>query len=117
MEYEVLIGKNTAINGNININGCTRIDGAIDGTIAVDNDLLVGATAMIRASVYTQNAVVSGTIIGNVICRGRLELTSTAKLTGDIKCGKIVIAEGAIFNGKCGSIDAAEIQPAGEVGE
>lgn len=44
MEYEVLIGKNTAINGNININGCTRIDGVIDGTLAVDSDLFIGET-------------------------------------------------------------------------
>lgn len=106
MEYEVLIGKNTAINGNININGCTRIDGIIDGTLAVDSDLFIGESGMIRAAVYAQNATISGTVTGNIVCRGRLELMSTAKITGDIKCGTLVIAEGATFNGKCGSIEA-----------
>lgn len=105
MEYEVLIGKNTAINGNININGCTRIDGVIDGTLAVDSDLFIGESGMIRAAVYAQNATISGTVTGNIVCRGRLELMSTAKITGDIKCGTLVIAEGAAFNGKCGSIE------------
>lgn len=85
MEYEVLIGKNTAINGNININGCTRIDGVIDGTLAVDSDLFIGETGVIRATVYAQNANISGTVTGNIVCRGRLELMATAKITGDIK--------------------------------
>lgn len=109
MEYEVLIGKNTAINGNININGCTRIDGVIDGTLAVDSDLFIGETGVIRATVYAQNASISGSVTGNVVCRGRLELMSTAKITGDIKCGTLVIAEGAVFNGKCGSIETPEV--------
>ena len=107
MEYEVLIGKNTAINGNININGCTRIDGVIDGTLAVDSDLFIGETGVIRATVYAQNANISGTVTGNIVCRGRLELLSTAKITGDIKCGTLVISEGAVFDGKCGSIESA----------
>ena len=106
MEYEVLIGKNTAINGNININGCTRIDGVIDGTLAVDSDLFIGETGVIRATVYAQNAHISGTVTGNIVCRGRLELLSTARISGDIKCGTLVIAEGAEFNGKCEKIVA-----------
>ena len=106
MEYEVLIGKNTAINGNININGCTRIDGVIDGTLAVDSDLFIGETGMIRATVYAQNAHISGTVTGNIVCRGRLELLANARINGDIKCGTLVIAEGAEFNGKCEKIAA-----------
>ena len=106
MEYEVLIGKNTAINGNININGCTRIDGVIDGTLAVDSDLFIGETGVIRATVYAQNAHISGTITGNIACRGRSELLATARINGDIKCGTLVIAEGAEFNGKCEKIAA-----------
>ena len=108
MEYEVLIGKNTAINGNININGCTRIDGVIDGTLAVDSDLFIGETGVIRATVYAQNAHISGTVTGNIVCRGRLELLSTARISGDIKCGSLIIAEGAEFNGKCEKIVATE---------
>ena len=103
-----MIGKNTVINGNININGCTRIDGTIDGSIAVDNDLYIGQTAVIKASVYTKNAIVSGTINGNVVCKGRLELTSTATILGDIKYGKIVMMEGAVLTGKCNRIEAPE---------
>ncbi len=108
MEYEVIIGKNTAIIGNININGRTRIDGVIDGTLAVDSDLFIGESGVIRATIYAQNATISGTVTGNIVCRGKLELMPAAKITGDIKCGTLVISEGAVFNGKCGSIENPE---------
>ena len=112
MEYEVLISKNTSINGNININGCTRIDGVIDGTLAVDSDLFIGETGVIRATVYAKNATVSGSITGNVACKGRLELMGTARIIGDIKCGTLVIAEGAVFKGKCSSLEAENSEEA-----
>lgn len=108
MDYEVIISQNTAINGNININGCTRIDGVIDGTLAVDSDLFIGESGNIRAAVYAKNATISGQVTGNISCKERLELTSKAKVFGDIKCQTLIIAEGAVFRGKCAGLENAE---------
>lgn len=108
MDYEVIISQNTAINGNISINGCTRIDGVIDGTLAVDNDLFIGESGNIRATVYAKNATISGQVTGNITCKEKLQLTSNAKVFGDIKCQTLVIAEGAIFRGKCGGFDSSD---------
>ena len=108
MDYEVIISQNTAINGNISINGCTRIDGVIDGTLAVDNDLFIGESGNIRATVYAKNATISAQVTGNISCKARLELTSNAKVFGDIKCTTLIIAEGAIFRGKCAGFEDYE---------
>ena len=108
MDYEVIISQNTAINGNISINGCTRIDGVIDGTLAVDNDLFIGESGNIRATVYAKNATISGQVTGNISCKERLELTSNAKVFGDIKCTTLIIAEGAVFRGKCAGFESYE---------
>ena len=108
MDYEVIISQNTAINGNISINGCTRIDGVIDGTLAVDSDLFIGESGNIRATVYAKNATISGQVTGNISCKERLELTSNAKVYGDIKCTTLIIAEGAIFRGKCAGFESYE---------
>ena len=108
MDYEVIISQNTAINGNISINGCTRIDGVIDGTLAVDNDLFIGESGNIRATVYAKNATISGQVTGNISCKERLELTSNAKVFGDIKCTTLIIAERAVFRGKCAGFENYE---------
>ena len=104
MDYEVIISQNTAINGNISINGCTRID----GTLAVDSDLFIGESGNIRATVYAKNATISGQVTGNISCKERLELTSNAKVFGDIKCTTLIIAEGAVFRGKCAGFENYE---------
>ena len=108
MDYEVIISQNTAVNGNISINGCTRIDGVIDGTLAVDSDLFIGESGNIRATVYAKNATISGQVTGNISCKERLELTSNAKVFGDIKCTTLIIAEGAVFRGKCAGFENYE---------
>ena len=108
MDYEVIISQNTAINGNISINGCTRIDGVIDGTLAVDSDVFIGESGNISATVYAKNATISGQVTGNISCKERLELTSNAKVFGDIKCTTLIIAEGAVFRGKCAGFENYE---------
>ena len=99
MNYEVVIGENTAINGNINVNGATKINGSIEGTLTVKTDLFVGETGHLKADIYTVNAEVGGTIIGNITCQGKLELLSTSKFEGDIKCSTLVVNEGAEIEG------------------
>ncbi|MFZ5364511.1 MAG: bactofilin family protein, partial [Patescibacteria group bacterium] len=42
-----------------------------------------------------------GEIKGNVKATGRLELTDTSKIYGDIEAKTIIMAAGALMNGKC----------------
>lgn len=111
--YDVLIGKNTVINGNISVKGCTRIDGYIEGTLAVDNMLHVGEAGVIKAPIYAQNAVIAGTVFGNIVCKGRLQLTNTAKVTGNLKCASLVIPDGAYFRGVSSGFDDGGELPEG----
>ena len=42
---------------------------------------------------------VSGRLTGNVLARERVELRADAKMIGDVKAPRIVIADGASFKG------------------
>ena len=76
--------------------------------LAVDSDLFIGESGNIRATVYAKNATISGQVTGNISCKERLELTSNAKVYGDIKCTTLIIAEGAVFRGKCAGFESYE---------
>ena len=52
------------------------------------------------ADVKAQEAFIAGVIQGNITVGGRLELASTARVTGDLQAAVLSIAAGAIFNGK-----------------
>lgn len=111
--YDVLIGKNTVINGNISVQGCTRIDGYIEGTLAVDNMLHIGESGVVKAPIYARDAVIAGTVFGNIVCKGRLQLTTTAKVTGNLKCSSLSIPDGAYFRGSSSGFDDQGTLPEG----
>jgi cytoskeletal protein CcmA (bactofilin family) len=44
---------------------------------------------------------VAGVLKGNITATGTLEITDTGRLTGDVEVGKLIIIDGAIFQGQC----------------
>jgi cytoskeletal protein CcmA (bactofilin family) len=54
---------------------------------------------VVRGNVAAGEVVVGGTVEGTVSAQDRLELQSTASVTGDIDTRSIVVIEGARING------------------
>ena len=106
-QVETLIGQSTTLKGSLSSNGALRIDGKFDGDIATTADIIVGESAVITATVAAKNAVVAGSITGNMDIGDKLELLPTAKVVGDLRVGSL-IGEGAIFKGNCEMRQAAE---------
>lgn len=100
-EIETLIGKDTAIKGTINSKGTIRIDGQFEGDITTTGNIMVGDNAIITAQVTALNAIIGGTVYGNVNVSEKLEFLPTAKMYGDIKVGVLIISAGATFKGAC----------------
>lgn len=98
---ETLIGPSVHVKGDFKSQGNVQIEGKVTGTIQTSGSLRVGEQAIINASVAAANAFISGSIKGNVLVTERLELSSSAKIEGDINAKVLMIAEGASFNGRC----------------
>ncbi len=96
-----LIGAGTVIEGEVKSNGDIRIDGHIKGSVNSKSKVVIGASGVIEGDVTCQNADISGTIKGKLICSEMLFLKSTAKIMGDITTGKLVVEAGATFTGSC----------------
>lgn len=103
-DSETIIGHSIKVKGDFQGQGNITIEGELEGSILTNNNLLVGDKARIKASsVQAKDAKISGTIIGNLIIKGYLEITKTAKITGDIAAAQISIEKGASINGNCSS--------------
>jgi len=99
-KVESLIGEGTEIRGSIRSSGVVRVDGYLEGSIEHDGDLIVGPKARLQATVKAKGLAMAGEIIGDVEVEGKLELLPGANLQGDIRCGHLVIHEGARFHGR-----------------
>lgn len=96
-----IIGKDSVVEGEFKVAGAARIDGTIEGNVTVTGNLVVGATGKINGNVEAVSAMIGGAVNGNLVIGDKTELTSTARIIGDIKTKIIVIDEKAVFQGKC----------------
>jgi len=93
------IGKGTHIDGNIKTASSIRIDGSIKGTLICKNTVTIGENGAIEGDVEAINAIVGGRVQGRVIVSEKLVLEAKSSLTGELKAKKLIIDEGAVFEG------------------
>ena len=93
------IQNGTILEGNVQSEGNIRIDGRLEGTLTTNGKLVVGESGIIKGKVRCENANIEGTIEGEIVVNGLLVLKHKAIINGDINTQKLVVEEGAIFNG------------------
>lgn len=101
VQITTIIGCGSECNGDFNAEGSIRVDGTIQGNVTVSGTLVVGVAGYINGDINANVVIVGGEINGNVNAPEKTELTSTARMIGDIVTNTIVIDEKAIFQGNC----------------
>ncbi len=97
-----IIGPGAVIDGPLTTKDSTRIDGTIKGNVTISGALIVGQDGKIIGTASGVNIYVAGEINGNVSApQGKVEISDTGKVIGDISCKSIIIDENAIFQGRC----------------
>ena len=96
-----LIAQETSIIGDIITQGNIRIEGRVEGALESKNKIVIGDSAQVIGDIQAMEAEVSGHIDGAIHCKGTLYLKKTAYINGDIFAKKLIIENGAVFNGKC----------------
>ena len=112
-----IIGPGAILDGPLTTKDSTRIDGTVNGNVTISGALIVGQEGKINGTVSAMNAYVAGEITGNVSApQGKVEISDTGKVIGDITCKGIIIDENAVFQGKCDmtSIDKSSAEIAKE---
>ena len=95
-----LIGKAIRIKGELHGEEDLVIEGLVEGTIELKNNhLILEKSAVITAHVEVENITIKGQLNGNTSASNKVEITAGAKVVGDIKAPRIVMAEGAKFRG------------------
>ncbi len=106
-------GQGTTINGDVSTEGDIRIDGKVTGNVTSKAKVVLGATGVVEGDIICQNAYIDGRVNGTIEVSELLLLSKTSHINGDIKIKKLVVEEGAKFNGKCsmGAMSVARNKP------
>ena len=96
-----VIAADTHIRGEMSFDRTARLFGKFDGKVTAKGELQVAEGAACNAEVQAGKVTVDGSIEGNVSAQERVQLNTKAKVKGDIKAAKLVVAEGASLFGHC----------------
>ena len=110
-DLNTLIGKGTVLEGKIVVNSSVRIDGKIKGDVKTNDSLVIGKQGEIEGEIIAKNAVVGGKVTGKINAQGKVVLESNAIFKGEMKAARLVIDDGAVFDGQCTMKDGTTLTP------
>jgi cytoskeletal protein CcmA (bactofilin family) len=93
--------EGTEFHGELRFSDTFRIDGKLVGKVVSENTLIVGETGQVEADIDCGVVSIRGTVSGRVHGRSRIELLAGSRVQATLIAPKLVIEEGAFFQGEC----------------
>ncbi|NIR51389.1 polymer-forming cytoskeletal protein [candidate division KSB1 bacterium] len=103
-----IIGKGSSFDGNLKVQSTLRVDGKVKGNITTSESLIVGKEGNIDGEISVRNAIIGGKLKGKLNATGKVVLEANSMFRGELKTSKLVIDEGAVFEGNCSMDGGAE---------
>lgn len=95
-----IIGAASTIRGRITGDEDLIVLGRVEGAIDLGRGaLLVERGALIRADIRAGAARISGAVVGNLSIADLLQLSPTARVSGDLRAGRLIVEPGAQVSG------------------
>jgi cytoskeletal protein CcmA (bactofilin family) len=82
------------------------VHGTVEVSIRHALELIIADSGVFRGEAEIEEADISGTFDGSVTATSRLVIRSTGKVTGTIRCHRLMVEEGAQVSGKIEMIPA-----------
>ena len=93
--------EGTEFHGELRFRDTFRIDGRLTGKVVSEHTLIIGEAGKVDAEIDCGVVSIRGTVAGRVTGRQRIELLAGAKVQATLVSPKLLIEEGAFFQGQC----------------
>lgn len=100
-DLNTIIGKGSSLEGNLKVENSLRVDGRIKGHVTTTDSLVIGKEGEIEGEIIAKNAIIGGRVRGKISATGKVVLEAKAFFQGEMKTARLVIDDGAIFDGRC----------------
>jgi cytoskeletal protein CcmA (bactofilin family) len=96
-----MIGEGTVFEGTLRAKSDVRVSGRIIGKLIVEGKAILAQEGAVEGELTATSADVAGRIEGEIHVKERLLLKGSARIDGNVSTARLVIEEGAMFNGEC----------------
>ena len=95
MEVDASMTGSLAFKDPVNL----QINGRFDGTLDAKGNLSIGEKAQVKATIKGEAVTIGGIVNGTISATSRVELLSTARVTGKVSSPRVIMHDGAILHG------------------
>jgi len=96
-----ILGKGSTFDGTLKVEESLRVDGKIKGKVTTTDSLVIGKDGEIDGEIKTKNAIIGGRVKANLKATGKVILEAKAEFYGELTTSRLVIDDGAVFEGQC----------------
>ena len=93
------LGKTLKIKGEISSDEYLTVEGEVKGNINITKTLTIGKDGYVDGEITAEVVKIDGKARGNITASNKLEISSNGQFVGNLKSEKLVIEEGAVFQG------------------
>ena len=111
-KFSSLISDNVSMTGDLEFEGGLKVSGVIKGNVThkqgTSSLLALSAEGRIEGCVSSHDALIDGTIIGDLAVEHLLELHSNARIRGNISYRQLSMENGAVVDGTLNRLEDGE---------
>ena len=100
-DVHTMIGADAVIQGNITCQDGVAVYGKVHGDVTSEGPVRIARGGEVHGNVQGSDTQIGGVVDGNVRVENRAVLGAESDLKGDLIYRKLVIEEGAQFQGHC----------------
>ena len=97
----VVLGPGARFDGLLTFRGVAVVEGELSGEIIAQGTLVLGPTARVNARIEVDELISAGTTQGEVVARDRIELTASARISGELWTPRLGVADGCVVEARC----------------
>lgn len=94
-----LISEGCRFEGLLTGGGHFMINGEVEGECDIEGSVTLAKGGYWKGVMKAESVIVAGTVDGDIISSGQVEISDTAKITGTVSGEAIAVAEGAVVEG------------------
>lgn len=96
-----MIGADATVAGGISLEGGLIIYGSVQGSITTVGPVRIAKSGVVNGDIRASDIQIGGQVTGNITVKDRAVLGAQSELQGDLVYRRLLIEEGAHFEGRC----------------
>ncbi len=76
------------------------VDGVVEGDVRASGQLTLGRRARVEGEIHARDVRIAGVLHRSVSAAGVIHLLATAEVRGDLAAARVIIDDGAVFEGQ-----------------